>query len=263
MNILERFRLTGRTALVTGCKRGIGKAIALGLAEAGADIVGVSATLEPRSAVEKAVTALGRSFRGYAADFSNREALYGFIRRSKQEGPPIDILVNNAGTILRKPVAEHPDEYWDKVIETNVKEVKPEKVEDPEEPPPDLEPIQFDTNIDMNTGNIAPTTNMTMNLSSSGMSSGDGEYLPIVKVAPIYPRRAQTRGISGYCIVEYVVTTTGAIRDPQTVDCQPKGIFERASLKASEKFKYKPRIVDGEPIEVAGVQNKFTFELEQ
>ncbi len=151
----------------------------------------------------------------------------------------------------------------DKVIETNVKEVKPEKVEDPEEPPPDLEPIQFDTNIDMNTGNIAPTTNMTMNLSSSGMSSGDGEYLPIVKVAPIYPRRAQTRGISGYCIVEYVVTTTGAIRDPQTVDCQPKGIFERASLKASEKFKYKPRIVDGEPIEVAGVQNKFTFELEQ
>ncbi len=151
----------------------------------------------------------------------------------------------------------------DKVIETNVKEVKPEKVEDPEEPPPDLEPIQFDTNIDMNTGNIAPTTNMTMNLSSSGMSSGDGEYLPIVKVAPIYPRRAQTRGISGYCIVEYVVTTTGAIRDPQAVDCQPKGIFERASLKASEKFKYKPRIVDGEPIEVAGVQNKFTFELEQ
>jgi 2-deoxy-D-gluconate 3-dehydrogenase len=120
MNILERFRLTGRTALVTGCKRGIGKAIALGLAEAGADIVGVSATLEPRSAVEKAVTALGRSFRGYAADFSNREALYGFIRRSKQEGPPIDILVNNAGTILRKPVAEHPDEYWDKVIETNL-----------------------------------------------------------------------------------------------------------------------------------------------
>ena len=151
----------------------------------------------------------------------------------------------------------------DKVIETNVKEVKPEKVEDPEEPPPDLDPIPFDTNIDMNTGNIAPTTNMTMNLSSSGMSSGDGEYLPIVKVAPIYPRRAQTRGISGYCIVEYVVTTTGAIRDPQTVDCQPKGIFERASLKASEKFKYKPRIVDGEPIEVAGVQNKFTFELEQ
>jgi len=94
------------------------------------------------------------------------------------------------------------------------------------------------------------------------VSSGDGEYLPIVKVAPIYPRRAQTRGISGYCIVEYTVTKTGSIRDPFAVDCQPKGIFERASLKASEKFKYKPRVVDGEAIEVAGVQNKFTYELE-
>ena len=151
----------------------------------------------------------------------------------------------------------------DKVIETNTKEVKPEKVEDPEEPPPDLEPIQFDTDVDMNTGNMAPTAKISLNLNASGMSSGDGEYLPIVKVAPIYPRRAQTRGITGYCIVEYTVTTTGAIRDPQPVDCQPQGIFERASVKAATKFKYKPRVVDGSPIEVAGVQNKFTFELEK
>ena len=59
------------------------------------------------------------------------------------------------------------------------------------------------------------------------------------------------------------MTTSGAIRDPQTVDCQPAGVFEKASLKASLKFKYKPRVVDGEPIEVGGVQNKFTYELEQ
>ena len=151
----------------------------------------------------------------------------------------------------------------DKVIETNLKEVKPEKVEDPEEPPPDLEPIDFDTDIDMNVANTAPTTGINLKLSSSGMSSGDGEYLPIVKVAPIYPRSAQTRGISGYCIVEYTVTKTGSIRDPQAVDCQPSGVFESASVRAAEKFKYKPRVVDGEPIEVAGVQNKFTYELEQ
>ena len=150
----------------------------------------------------------------------------------------------------------------DKTIETNLKEVKPEKVEDPEEPPPDLEPIQFDTQLDMNVANTAPTTGINLNINASGMSSGDGEYLPIVKVAPIYPRRAQTRGISGYCIVEYTVTETGSIRDPFAVDCQPSGIFESASLKASLKFKYKPRVVDGEPIEVAGVQNKFTYELE-
>jgi len=151
----------------------------------------------------------------------------------------------------------------DKVIETNLKEVLPEKIEDPEEPPPDLEPIEFDSDVDMGVVNNAPTTGVTLKLNSSGMSSGDGEYLPIVKVAPIYPRRAQTRGISGYCIVEYTVTKTGSIRDPQAVDCQPSGIFDRASVKAATKFKYKPRVVDGEPIEVAGVQNKFTYELEQ
>ena len=151
----------------------------------------------------------------------------------------------------------------DKVIETNLKEAKPEKVEDPEEPPPDLEPIQFDTNIEMGAVNTAPKADISIKLSSSGMSSGDGEYLPIVKVAPIYPRRAQTRGITGYCIVEYTVTKTGSIRDPKPVDCQPAGIFDSASVKAAEKFKYKPRVVDGEAIEVAGVQNKFTFELEK
>ena len=151
----------------------------------------------------------------------------------------------------------------DKVIETNLKEVLPEKIEDPEEPPPDLEPIEFDSDVDMGVVNNAPTTGVTLKLNSSGMSSGDGEYLPIVKVAPIYPRRAQTRGISGYCIVEYTVTKTWSIRDPQAVDCQPSGIFDRASVKAATKFKYKPRVVDGEPIEVAGVQNKFTYELEQ
>ena len=151
----------------------------------------------------------------------------------------------------------------DKVIETNLKEVLPEKIEDPEEPPPDLEPIEFDSDVDMGVVNNAPTTGISLKLNSSGMSSGDGEYLPIVKVAPIYPRRAQTRGISGYCIVEYTVTKTGSIRDPIAVDCQPSGIFDRASVKAATKVKYKPRVVDGEPIEVAGVQNKFTYELEQ
>jgi protein TonB len=150
-----------------------------------------------------------------------------------------------------------------KEIEVNVKEVKPEKVEDPEEPPPEMQPLEFDMDMDVDVVNLAPTAKVDVSISSSGMSSGDGEYLPIVKVAPIYPRRAQTRGITGYCIVEYIVTKTGSIRDPQPVDCSPEGVFERASLKAAEKFKYKPRVVDGEPIEVAGVQNKFTYELEQ
>jgi len=148
-------------------------------------------------------------------------------------------------------------------IEVNTKEVKPEKMDDPEEPPPELEPLEIDFDTDMDVANLAPAASVNVEISSSGMSSGDGEYLPIVKVAPIYPRRVQTRGITGYCIVEYTVTKSGSIRDPIPVDCSPSGVFERASVKAAEKFKYKPRVVDGEAIEVAGVQNKFTYELEQ
>lgn len=121
MSILQAFDLSGKTALVTGCKRGIGKAMALGLAEAGADIIGVSASLESDGgAVGREVAALGRTFTGYACDFSDRTALYSFIEAVKAAHPRIDILVNNAGTILRKPAAEHPDEYWDKVMEVNL-----------------------------------------------------------------------------------------------------------------------------------------------
>jgi 2-dehydro-3-deoxy-D-gluconate 5-dehydrogenase len=117
--ILDHFKLTGKTALVTGCRRGIGMAAAIALAEAGADIIGVSATLEPDSTVEKSVTALGRKFTGHACDFANRSALYAFLQKLPA-AVPIDILFNNAGTIMRKPAADHPDEWWDKVIEVNL-----------------------------------------------------------------------------------------------------------------------------------------------
>ena len=121
MTASHQFDLSNKTALVTGCKRGIGRAMALGLAEAGADIVGVSASLElSGSDIEKEVTALGRSFKAYQCDFADRKAVYAFVDQAKADNPQIDILVNNAGTILRKPAAEHPDEYWDKVIEVNL-----------------------------------------------------------------------------------------------------------------------------------------------
>jgi 2-deoxy-D-gluconate 3-dehydrogenase len=117
----DSFNLTGKIALVTGCKRGIGKAMALALAEAGADIIGVSANLElANSEVEKEIVALGRSFTAYQADFSDRESLYDFIKQLIKKFPRIDILVNNAGTILRDPAADHSDEYWDEVLEVNL-----------------------------------------------------------------------------------------------------------------------------------------------
>ena len=121
MNIMEQFRLDGKTALVTGARRGIGKAMALGLAEAGADIIAVSANLEATgSEIEKEVSALGRAFAGYRCDFSNREDLYRFIEDVTPNHPTIDILVNNAGMVLREAAERHSDEYWDKVIDTNL-----------------------------------------------------------------------------------------------------------------------------------------------
>ena len=120
-DIMKLFSLAGKTALVTGCKRGIGKAMALGLAQAGADIIGVSATLDPdTSEIKSEVEALGRQFQGYRCDFSDRLAVRNFIECISENHPIIDILINNAGTIKRAPAAEHPEDDWDTVIEVNL-----------------------------------------------------------------------------------------------------------------------------------------------
>lgn len=117
--ILEKFKLNGKTALVTGCSRGIGKACAFSLAEAGANIVGVSRSGSFNDLSEK-IKSIGKSFQGYKCDFSDRKDLYTFIDELNSENKQIDILLNNAGTIMRAPAESHPDEYWDKVIEVNL-----------------------------------------------------------------------------------------------------------------------------------------------
>ncbi|MCY4341570.1 MAG: SDR family oxidoreductase [Gammaproteobacteria bacterium] len=115
------FDLRGKTALVTGCKRGIGEAIAVGLAEAGADIIGVSSTLElSGSPVERAVRGAGQAFHAYQCDFGRRARLYEFIAAVRKDHGAVDVLVNNAGTIRRAPAAEHGDEDWDRVLEVNL-----------------------------------------------------------------------------------------------------------------------------------------------
>ena len=114
------FSLQGKTALVTGCNRGIGRSMALSLAEAGADLIGVSSSLAPGSGVEREVVALGRSFAGFQADLTDRPSVYALVAWVRALGKPVDILVNNAGMILRQPAAEHSDEYWDKVLSINL-----------------------------------------------------------------------------------------------------------------------------------------------
>ena len=117
--ILDKFKLDGKTALITGSNRGIGQMYARALAEAGADIIGVSYECDFDS-TEKLITETGRKFKSYCSDFSDRESLYNFIKNVKSDFEKVDILINNAGTILRNPIAEHSDEYWDKVVEVNL-----------------------------------------------------------------------------------------------------------------------------------------------
>ncbi|MFD9121683.1 SDR family oxidoreductase [Streptomyces bottropensis] len=115
------FDLTGKLAVVTGARRGIGRAMARALAEAGADIIGVSATLEESgSKVEKDVLAAGRSFEALRTDFADPDAVRALGEDLAGRERPVDILVNNAGTIRRAPAAQHPDEDWELVLQVNL-----------------------------------------------------------------------------------------------------------------------------------------------
>jgi protein TonB len=142
---------------------------------------------------------------------------------------------------------------------------KPEKPPEPEEPPPEPPAPQMD-NLDPTAEKIAisaPPTETDIEMTGGfSLGVGEGDYLPIVKVAPIYPQRALARGVEGFCVVQYTVTRNGTIKDPFVIENQcTSSMFHRASIEAALKFKYKPRVVDGQAIEVPGVQNKFTYEI--
>ena len=139
---------------------------------------------------------------------------------------------------------------------------KPKPPPPPDEPPPDMPKPTFDNSISVGVDIGAVEVDIDVSVTGAGGFSSDGEYLPIVKVAPIYPRRAQTRGIEGYVLLEFVVTNTGAVRNPVVIEAKPPGIFDRAAVQAALKFKYKPKVVNGEPVEVAGVRNLIKFELQ-
>jgi len=147
----------------------------------------------------------------------------------------------------------------------NIRQSKPKKPPPPEAAPPQPPTPQLD-NANPNAEKIAisavPVETDIQMTGGFSLGVGEGDYLPIVKVAPIYPNRALTRGMEGYCVVQYTVTNLGTTKDPVVIEDQcTSSLFHRASLNAALKFKYKPRILDGEAVEVPGVQNKFTYEI--
>jgi len=146
------------------------------------------------------------------------------------------------------------------------KERKPERPPEPKEPPPDAPQPELDSSTMTDEGggydfsaDIQADTGL-----SGGMAldASDGEYLPIVKVQASYPRRALQRGIEGYVVVQFTVTRQGTVRDPVVVEAEPANIFDKAAMDAVLKFKYKPRVIDGNAVEVEGVQNRITFEID-
>ena len=148
----------------------------------------------------------------------------------------------------------------DREISTEYDTAKPDKPDEPEEPPPELPEPEFE-NLDVDVDlQVSANISTKMKIGGIGGFNSDGDYLPIVKSAAQYPKSALSRGLEGYCTVEYTVTTSGETKDVVVVDC-PQKIFARPSIRAAQKFKYKPKVIDGEPIEVPGVRNRFTFQM--
>ena len=146
----------------------------------------------------------------------------------------------------------------------NVEDFTPEKPPKPPETPPETPPQDMD-NMDPNapTINIAPPS-VSANTDiggPGGMNIAEGDYLPIVRVAPVYPARALSRGLEGYVDLSFTVTSTGTVRDP-IILFSTSSLFERAASRAVLKFKYKPRVVDGIPVDVSGVKTRITFQIE-
>ncbi len=176
-------------------------------------------------------------------------------------------LINTGSGTVTEPVKGNVLDFVRLKQEEQVqkKERKPQKPPKPQTPPPPLVAPQTSTDSLAGQGesyDFSANVEADVGLAGGlGLESSDGEYLPVVKVAPVYPRRALSRGIEGYVIVSFTVTKSGAVASPEVIEAVPANIFERAAMDAALKFKYKPRIVNGEAVDVSGVQHKITFEI--
>lgn len=160
--------------------------------------------------------------------------------------------------------------------EREIETLLTDEIEPPQEPetaPPEIAPPQLDvTPIAVSATLNKPQINFN---SGSGSMFRDGEYIPLFKVQPVYPRRAQERGTEGFVIVAFTITESGTITDPYVIEGKCRSVtnrsgdyndctmFNSATLRAALKLKYKPTVRDGRPVAVNDVPHKFSFELEE
>lgn len=177
-------------------------------------------------------------------------------------------LINNAGIQMDEIEGGYVLDFVriKDIEKIDVDEESRARLPNPEAPPP--MPDQIDEDLDkpgqlqlnLSSFNISNQLDIGAGL---GFDNIDGDYLPLVKVAPAYPRRALRRGLEGWVIIEFTVNKTGKVIDPIVIESNPPNVFDNAALKAVLRFKYKPRVVDDKPVAVAGVQHKISFNLEK
>lgn len=152
--------------------------------------------------------------------------------------------------------------HVDRQVSENAKKTEVQKPEDPEQPPPDVPQDQLEFDLPDNAVNMSAPSVGGLKIGNGGGFARDTDYIPVYVPQPRYPRRAQTRGTEGYAVIEVIITTTGGVREPILIEEWPEGWgFGRAALRAAEKLKYNPRVVDGTPQEVPGVLYKFSFQM--
>lgn len=162
-----------------------------------------------------------------------------------------------------------------KIVDATMPEIELEVIEEIDKPEPIEEVVQEQPEIQERQTNLdsGPALNIQrasveldtgLQLSNASIAATDGDYLPLVAIAPQYPTRAAQRGIQGWCLVSFTVDGLGNVVEEsiEVVDAEPANIFDRSSLRAAARFKFQPRVVDGEGVNVDGVQYLFRYQLE-
>lgn len=177
-------------------------------------------------------------------------------------------LISSGNSVVNEEsfgrLIEFVDVSQDEDVQTKQRKVNKPPAPPVEPPKPDIPKpsIQAQSANEFDLGAIDLSADLTIDAGLAG-SGGDGDFLPIVKVAPQYPRRALQKGIEGHVTVEFTVTALGTVIDPRVIDANPPNVFNRAAMNAVKKFKYKPKIVDGKAQAVTGVRNIIRFELDK
>lgn len=184
-------------------------------------------------------------------------ALFYFMQALIATGGDMEERVN----VVRIVDATMPEIVMEVVREVE----RPEEIDQLEQPPPDVPDrnINMDGDNSLNISRDVVDVDLDLNIGAAGLGATDGEMLPLVNIQPTYPTRAAQRGIEGWAQVSFTVTETGGVRDVIVVDAEPAGMFDQASIRAAERFRFQPRVVNGQPVEVPNVQYVFRFQLEE